>query len=275
MVWVGLGCRPCEAGQGRACRQPASPQEIISASQQAACPLPCVTLSVTCMPFFSSLQVEVEVIKHYRPSAQVLVVSNIHNIRPTTTTCEQRSGLLFVGNFNHKPNNQALNWFVSEVFPRLLVMMSEEQKRGFAFNIVGANNDARVRETLSKFPSEHINFRGMLPQEDLDALLGSVRVSVAPLLSGAGVKGKVNQAMSAGVPVVATSIATEGMQLRNNVECLVADTPDAFARATLSLLSDCELWNRLVSNAFANIDDYFSPTVAAARLLAALGIAGL
>ena len=71
------------------------------------------------------------------------------------------------------------------------------------------------------------------------------RLSVAPLRFGAGIKGKINQSMAFGVPVVATSIAVEGMNVADHEHVLVADEPQDFARALIELYESEELWKRL------------------------------
>ena len=90
----------------------------------------------------------------------------------------------------------------------------------------------------------------------------SVRIAVAPLRYGAGVKGKVNQAMAHGLPVVATTCAVEGMHLHDGEDVLVADTPDAFAQAVLRLLDDDGLWTTLAERGRANVARHFSADAA-------------
>ena len=82
-------------------------------------------------------------------------------------------------------------------------------------------------------------------QRDVRPFFDSVKLSVAPLRFGAGVKGKINQSMAFGVPVVATSLAVEGMDLTDHEDILVADEPEDFARALIELYESEELWNRL------------------------------
>src|SRR5206468_1589650 len=85
-------------------------------------------------------------------------------------------------------------------------------------------------------------------QRDVRPFFDSVRLSVAPLRFGAGVKGKINQSMAFGVPVVATSLAAEGTELRDREEILVADEPEDFAQALIELYESEDLWNRLSDN---------------------------
>ena len=85
-------------------------------------------------------------------------------------------------------------------------------------------------------------------QKDARPFFDDVKLSVAPLRFGAGVKGKINQSMALGVPVVATSLAAEGMGLTDHEDILLADEPEDFARALIELYESEELWNRLSEN---------------------------
>jgi glycosyltransferase involved in cell wall biosynthesis len=94
--------------------------------------------------------------------------------------------------------------------------------------------------------------------ENVEPLFASCVLSVAPLRWGARVKGKINQSMSLGVPVVATSIGAEGMHLVHEHDILIADEPDDFARAVVRLCRDEGLWGKLSRNGYANIENHFS-----------------
>jgi glycosyltransferase involved in cell wall biosynthesis len=104
--------------------------------------------------------------------------------------------------------------------------------------------------------SEGVVFDGFV--EDLTPFLDGCRLSVAPLRYGAGVKGKVNQAMSHGQPVVATSIAVEGLHAEPGEDVLVADDPADFADAVVRLYEDPELWLRLSRGGLDNVRRHFS-----------------
>ena len=96
----------------------------------------------------------------------------------------------------------------------------------------------------------------------MDSLFESCLLSVAPLRFGAGVKGKVNQSMSFGVPVVSTSIGAEGMHLTHEKNILIADSPREFASQVIRLYRDRELWMTLSTNGLKNIDEHFSRAAA-------------
>jgi O-antigen biosynthesis protein len=75
-----------------------------------------------------------------------------------------------------------------------------------------------------------------------------MRINVAPLRYGAGIKGKIGSAMTVGLPTVATTIAAEGMSLTNGENILIADSAGEYADAIVKLYNDVELWNRLSRN---------------------------
>lgn len=148
---------------------------------------------------------------------------------------EDRRDLLFVGGFWHKPNGDAVRWFVQEIWPHL-----QREMPDLVFRIVGANADDDIL-ALGAMPN--IEILGFVP--DLVPLQRQSRVFVAPLRYGAGMKGKVGQSLAHGLPVVATPIGAEGMALEDGVHLLVAETPEDFAAQVLRLLRDDDLWRSL------------------------------
>lgn len=113
------------------------------------------------------------------------------------------------------------------------------------------------------------------PDLQLSILYRRIRVVVAPLLSGAGVKGKVNQAMKQGVPIVSTPLGVEGMHVRDGVDGLVAHMPQEFAAKVVRVYTDCKLWQRLALGGFENIKAWFSIEAARPAVLETLRHVGL
>ena len=103
-------------------------------------------------------------------------------------------------------------------------------------------------------------------QRDARPFFESVKLSVAPLRFGAGVKGKINQSMGFGVPVVATSTAVEGTDLRDCEDILIADEPEDFARALIKLYESEELWNCLSENGLRKTRGLYSAETARKKL---------
>ena len=190
------------------------------------------------------------------PNADVRVLSNLHEAASPGPGWAQRRDLLFVGGFRHPPNVDAVLWFAREVFPRIRAALPDAQ-----FHCIGGDVPAEV-QALSAI--DGIRIHGHVP--GLQPWLDGCRVSVAPLRYGAGVKGKVNQAMAHGLPVVATLPAVEGMHLLDEHDVLVADDAAALADAVLRLHGDEALWNRLAANGRANVARHFSMDAARAMV---------
>ena len=186
------------------------------------------------------------------PGARIEVLSNVHEVFGCRTGFGQRRDLVFVGGFQHPPNTDAVLWFVNEVFAQVRAQLPD-----LRFHVIGS----KVPDAIRALADEHVIVHGFVA--DLAPFMDGCRISVAPLRYGAGVKGKVNMAMSYGLPVVATPIAVEGMHVRAGDEVLVAETADAFAAALLRLYRDEDLWNRLSAHGLANVEQHFS--FAAAR----------
>ncbi|QOY62341.1 glycosyltransferase [Lysobacter sp. H21R4] len=193
-------------------------------------------------------EVERDLLANELPGSPVKVLSNLHRMGGEGLPFEQRRDLMFVGGFRHPPNVDAACWFVDEVWPLL-----REQEPELQFHCIGGDVPPEV-QALSTRPGVVVH--GHVP--DLTPLLAGVRLTVAPLRYGAGVKGKVNQPMAHGQPVVATACAIEGMHLRPGVDVLVADDAAGFAAAVLRVYREPGLWQQLARNGRENIQRHFS-----------------
>jgi len=181
------------------------------------------------------------------PGARVEVLSNVHEVYGCRAGFDARRDLVFVGGFQHPPNVDAVTWFVREVFPRVRMTLSD-----CTFHVIGS----KVPASVLALASEHVIVHGYV--EDIAPYMDRCRVSVAPLRYGAGVKGKVNMAMSYGLPVVATAIAVEGMHVAAGEDVMVADDADGFADAVVRVYEDEALWNRLSARGLDNVRKHFS-----------------
>jgi GT2 family glycosyltransferase/glycosyltransferase involved in cell wall biosynthesis len=183
------------------------------------------------------------------PGARVEVVSNIHEVQGAGLPWSQRSDLLFVGSYRHPPNVDAAVWLATTIFP-----LVRERLPDVVLNLVGGDAPESVKG-LGALPG--VRFHDYVP--DLVPMLQGCRVGVAPLRYGAGVKGKVNQSLAHGQPMVATACAVEGMYLVDGEDVLVADDPQAFADAVVRLYQDESLWQRLSEGGMENTRRHFSP----------------
>lgn len=136
--------------------------------------------------------------------------------------------LIFTGNMSYKPNVDAVRHLVSEILPRLRQEIPELE-----LYVVGMDPVAAVRRLAD---GERVVVTGRV--EDVRPYFESAAVAVAPLRMARGLQNKVLEAMAMRVPVVASAEAHQGIQAQADRDLLVADGPEAFARAVLRILRD-------------------------------------
>ncbi len=198
---------------------------------------------------------EQQLLQEKWPDKSIQVVSNIVDVPGSNTPFALRRDWLFIGSFQHTPNVDAVLFFLREIYPLVSRRLGDAK-----FYIIG---DKAPPEIVA-LANEKIVVTGL--QRDARPFFDSVKLSVAPLRFGAGVKGKINQSMGFGVPVVATSIAVQGTDLRDGEEILVADEPEYFARALIKLYESEELWNRLSENGLSKTRVLYSVETARKKL---------
>src|SRR4029077_2598465 len=142
---------------------------------------------------------EQQLLREKWPEKSIQLVSNIVDVPGSNTPFTLRRDWLFIGSFQHPPNIDAVLFFLKEVYPVINEHLGDAK-----FYIIGD----KAPPEIVKLATEKIIVAGL--QQDVRPFFDSVRLSVAPLRFGAGVKGKINQSMAFGVPVVATSLAVEG-----------------------------------------------------------------
>jgi hypothetical protein len=141
-----------------------------------------------------------------------------------------------LGNFNHPPNVSAAEYLLSEIVPRIDPSILQEQP----LYVVGNALDDKLRQ-FETLPNVHMV--GWVPS--ILPYLQRARLTVVPLLYGAGTKRKVIQALMAGTPTVASTIGVEGLDVEDGLHALVANDPSQFAADIDSLALDDELWQRM------------------------------
>ena len=144
--------------------------------------------------------------------------------------------LVFSGSFQFQANYEAMNWFVREVYPKVLERMP-------AVHLVITGDHANLPLPNAK----NIILAGYV--NDIKSLIASCSVSIAPLQSGGGTRLKILEAMALGTPVVATSKGAEGIDAINGDDLLIADDPNSFAECVLSILQNNDLRSHLAMNA--------------------------
>ncbi len=160
--------------------------------------------------------------------------------------CALRAGgrdpytILFTGNLGYFSNADAICWFAREIFP----LIKREEPRAKLL-VVGARPGRKVRALAARDP--RIAVEGFV--ERPQAYLERCGVAVAPMRTGSGQLFKVMEAMACGAPLVATSLATAGLEAVQDRDFFAADRPDAFARQVLRLMREPALAYRIGAEA--------------------------
>ena len=184
---------------------------------------------------------ELYTVRELRPEASVTVLPVVFQDMPGAARgYEQRRDILFIGSFPHKPNIDAVVYFAETVFPLI-----RSQIPDVGFKVIGANPPEEIQRLVS-IPG--ISVLGFV--KDLDPIFADIRLTVAPLRYGAGIKGKIGTSLCYGVPCVATPMAVEGMGLTPGVNVMVGDSAEALARAVCDAYLNEDVWNKLSTQGY-------------------------
>jgi len=190
---------------------------------------------------------EAEMIRAELPGKEVAVLHlPIRQITNMKTPFEDRQDLLFVGS-SHPPNTDAILFYAREIMPLL-----HERLPGVRLYVVGGNPDRKLKE----IESENIILTGYV--EDLRPYFEKCLVYCAPLRYGAGVKGKIIEAMSFGLPIVTTSIGAEGLDAVNERHMLLAEGTVEIVEGVFKLCSNKSLWERVSADSRRFVAGNFS-----------------
>ena len=206
--------------------------------------------------------VEQRLLSELVPDARVMVLSTIHEVFPAGKPFAEREGLLFIGGFQHPPNADGVLWYARDILPRV-----RDALPGVKTIIVGS----LVPAPIKALAADDFVVTGYVP--DVAPYFDACRISISPLRYGAGVKGKINLAMSYGLPVVATTPSIEAMHLEPGEDVLVADIAAEFADAIVRLYRDQALWERLAAGGRENIRRHFSRDVARSAITRLIALA--
>jgi glycosyltransferase involved in cell wall biosynthesis len=187
------------------------------------------------------------------PEIRIEIIPTIHPLRARTRrTFAARAHLLFLGNFAHRPNADAVHHFMRDIFP-----LVRRALPGVKLYVVGDN----ATPEIAAYASAEVEVLGYVP--DVEPFFRNCRLMVVPLRYGAGIKGKLGESLSYGLPVVTTSIGAEGFGLTGGVEALIADEPQEFAAAVVRAYEREDLWEQLSERGHRHIEKHFTPEAVA------------
>jgi hypothetical protein len=213
---------------------------------------------------------EKAILKRMRPTVDVRIVSNIYDAPSSLPQVDPslRSGALFVGSLVHPPNRDAIRYILRDIlgnktsfppdFKMHIVMSKWKECRAESRDLIA---EARAHSLVQV----HLD----VSNEELDRLHDAVVTVIAPVMYGAGVKGKINHALLRGVPVVSTSIGSEGMHLEDGKSFVLANSGTDFERAIFHLHDPAAapLWQKLREGGLQIMQQHFSQEVAKSVML--------
>nr|WP_242426221.1 glycosyltransferase [Vibrio sp. qd031] len=167
--------------------------------------------------------------------------------KPKGPSFSERQGIAFLGGFNHTPNGEAVEYLVNDIMPLLAKHRPE-----ITLYVYGSNMPKHIKA----METDNIKMVGFA--ESLDGVYHDHRVFVAPLLSGAGIKGKVLESMAYNLPTVLTEVAAEGTGLSHGISTLIAQKPQAWIDAIIKLYDDEILWSKFAENSQVLVDSKYS-----------------
>ena len=211
---------------------------------------------------------EAAILRTHLPPERVHVVPWAVAPRPVAVPFAARRGLAFVGGYRHRPNVDAARFLIEAVMPELAALGAGRPGAELPCLLAGSGMPESLRALAAARPG--VEPVGWVP--DLSPLFARVRLSVAPLAYGAGVKGKVLDSLAAGVPCLCTPAAAEGLDLPEPLAGLVSATPAGLARAILALHEDEALNRACAAAGLAYIAARNGEARVDARMRGALGL---
>jgi glycosyltransferase involved in cell wall biosynthesis len=211
-------------------------------------------------------RLESDIVKAILPNANVHRIPIPRLPARSTRTFAERSGVVFVGGFAHRPNIDAVMFLVKEIWP-----IVRQRLPGAELRVIGSNVTREV--TALDNPATGVKIVGFV--ENLDEVLDVARVSVAPLRFGAGIKGKVVSSLFNGLPCVLSKVASEGMGLIDGEHVLEGETAEEIATAIVRLHEDPQLWQQIADAGFLAATGEYSVESVAAKFSDLLDSIGL
>lgn len=158
--------------------------------------------------------------------------------------------LVYVGPEVHYPNKVGLEWFLEKVWP-----LVKEKDGRFTMDIIGNWSKNTAKEWAKRYPDVH--FMGFV--DDL-AIAMQGATMVVPIFVGSGIRMKILEAMSLGVPFVSTTVGAEGIPVQNGIHGFISDSPEDFANQVMNA-ENADVRERLVRNAYDLVKNQYSHEV--------------
>lgn len=180
-----------------------------------------------------------DLIPHPEKEKIVVVRNGVDSLFFKPLEREKEYDLVFTGNMGYPPNINAAEFLAAKILPKVL-----QKKPDLTLLIAGANPHLRV----SVLKSEHIDVSGWV--QDMRECYACAKIFIAPMQIGTGLQNKLLEAMAMQIPCITSPLANQALRAKENVEILVAETPEEYAKHILMLLKDPELARKIARNGY-------------------------
>lgn len=196
--------------------------------------------------------------QHFNTDEKVVLISNIHqhiDKSDNFNSFENRNDLLFVGSFRHDPNSDAVKYLKEDIMPLVWKVIPD-----LKVNIIGSY----ITDEIEALASDKFKLLGFV--DDLNAVINTTKLFVAPLRFGAGIKGKIGQSLEHSLPLVTTNVGAEGFDFGEQTNVMIANNAEAIAQKVIDLYTNKILWEE-ASNSCKTILEPFSLKVTENQVL--------
>lgn len=194
------------------------------------------------------------------PQSKIWVVPNgvdVDFFRPNGTVKPKPNSLLFTGVMSYRPNEESIVYFIKNVLPLIRKEIPDT-----SLTIAGKEPSQELQSYVKKI--DGIKVTGYV--EDIRPFFNQSMVYVAPMISGSGIKNKILEAWAMGNPVVATTMASQGLNAINGDNILLADSPESFANKIVEVFKSTELQSKLRVNSRRTAKAIYSWTTQSRKL---------
>lgn len=197
---------------------------------------------------FVCSEIDKEYLLSRNPKLKINLVYNgieLENYK-TKKHIKRLNSIIFTGNMSYYPNSDAVEYFVKEIFPQILLKVPSAK-----FYIVGQNPSSKI----IKMKSQNIIVTGFV--KDICSEYLKSDIAVSPIRYGAGTLTKILESTSLGIPVIATPIGSLGLNLQHNKEILIANSKEEFADYVVKLLNSKKERERIGNNGKKKVRDLY------------------
>lgn len=201
-----------------------------------------------------------KLIQRFIPSLNISVIPNgvdTNFLKPIMENKNRENILIFVGNYWHYPNEDAIIFFLKDIYKII-----ESEIKDVKLLIIGRKATDRMKRLAALDPT--VEIKGYV--SDIRPYLSKASVFIAPIKMGGGMRGKILEAMAMGIPVVSTSLGMEGIEAVDGIHAYIADNPDQFAYKTIELLQNKILRDKFSSEGRKLVENKYDWSIICANL---------